>query len=1007
MTGSVSPTEWEGTLVHRIDKIAQGSPQVLALKDGLGNSLNYTQMASRANVIAGALSDLHIGEGSKVGVLQEPSTDWICSMLAILRLGAVYVPLDPHVTTMRLAAIVKDCEPSAILTDNTNERDLPLLQSSSVKVNVSKLSSRSKDKAIPNISKDDSTMTILYTSGSTGTPKGTVMKHEIFRNHVETVTNAWISKINNIVSLQQSSFSFDMSLVQIFWPLCSGGSVYVVPQSDRGDSAAISNIISSENISITAATPSEYISWIRFGNSDVLRKSPWTLGISGGEKVTQNLAQVFQDLQKPGFRLMNCYGPTEITFFSHFSELSFADDNEWARTTASLASWSNYSTYIVDSNLRPVPAGVPGEVVIGGMGVASGYLNMKELTAQRFLPDNFASNDFIGQDWTTMHLTGDKGRLQPDGSLLLEGRIAGDTQIKLRGLRMDLQDIEASIISSSGGQILHTVVSVRKSQQADSEYLVGHVEFSPSYSIKNSDAFIRSLLVELPLPQYMRPSLIIPVERLPRTNSGKIDRLSVNALALPQQNQRDESSQKLNDTESKILQLWEDVLTKEVIGHFSVDTQSDFFQVGGSSLLLVQLQSRIKETFSIDLPLVQLFDVSTLGKMAAKIHTQQYPNDSSLALQVAPENVNGAFSRPPSDDGYVDLGAELTFPSSLAASTADDLIDWDEEVSLSSSLEGFTILGANEPRAVVFTGSTGFLGKAILQRLVATPSIEKVYCIAVRPNSPRSHPVFSSPKVLVYTGDQSLPLLGLSPSEATSIMSDADTIIHNGADVSFLKTYSSLRKTNLESTKQLAEWAVIHALQFHYISTSSVTYLSGQESYPSASVRNFKPPVNGSNGYIASKWASEVYLEKMNQEFGMPLVIHRPSSITGPGASETDVMSSVLKYSKMLHAIPKSDYIRGYFDFISLSKAADEIVESVRGGIEDVGTRYVFESGELQVETGSMKTSLEMQTGESVVELSIPEWVKRAEILGLNGMVAAFLNSAATQGLLMTKLIKD
>lgn len=915
------------------------------------------------------------------------------------------MPLDPWLTTMRLAAIVKDCQPDVILTDNKNEGDFWLLKPQCNMVNVSKISSRSRNKTIPNSSREDSTMTILYTSGSTGTPKGVVLKHATIRAHVETETNTLISKVKEVIFLQQACFGFDMSLTQILCPLCWGGSIYVVPQSSRGDPVAISNIISSENISMTGATPSEYISWIRFGKVDELRKSPWALAISGGELVTPSLAQAFRDLHKSGLQVMNCYGPTEITFFSHLSEFLFAND-AWDATNSPLVPWFNYSTYIVDSSLRPVPVGVPGEVAISGMGIASGYLNMKDLTSQRFLPDNFASDYFIAQGWDTIHLTGDRGRLRPDGSLLLEGRIAADTQIKLRGLRVDLQDIEATIVSSSQGRILHAIVSVRRSQPAGPEFLVGHVQLSPDHSLKDTKAFIKNISLELPLPQYMRPALIIPVEKLPRNTSGKIDRLSIKSLPLAQQHS-DDSFQILNETESQLLQLWEDILTAEIIGHFTVNSQSDFFQVGGSSLLLIQLQALIKKTFSVDLPLVQLFDASTLGKMAVKIHNLQHSN-GTLPPSLKIPTISNTTPRLSTTGESIDSDVEASHSALLATSNPGDSIDWETEVSpSSSSLETSIVLGANVPRAVVLTGSTGFLGKAILRELVSTPSIEKIYCIAVRPSSQRSDPLFSSPKVLVYTGDQSLPLLGLTSSEAASILSDSDTIIHNAADVSFLKTYSSLRKINVESTKQLADWAVIHGLQFHYISTASVTYLSGQESYRSISVRDFKPPVNGSNGYIASKWASEVYLERMNLEFGMPLVIHRPSSITGPGAPETDVMSSLLKYSKMLHAIPKSDYIKGYFDFISLEKAAYEIVNSVQQGIEDVGARYVFESGELQIESEGMKKSMEIQTGESFVELSILDWVKRAEILGLNNMVAAFLNGVTTQGLLLTKLVKD
>jgi hybrid polyketide synthase/nonribosomal peptide synthetase ACE1 len=991
MIGFVSPPKWSGTLLHRIDEITKTYSHAPALKDGLGNLLTYSNMFARINTIAVSLLNLGVGEGSIVGVFQEPSTDWICSILAILRLGAIYVPLDPRMTTMRLAAIVKDCKPGFILVDDVNEKDLPLIKSQSKMVNVSQLAPNSSTKTIPNASKADSPMTILYTSGSTGKPKGIVMGHANIRDHVETVTKAWISKMDQVIGLQQSSLGFDMSLVQIFWPLCSGGSVYVAPQSVRGDPVEISKIISFENISLTTATPSEYIGWIKFGDSNALQKSPWTLGISGGEKITQSMTQVFRDLNKSDFRLINCYGPTETTFFSHFSELSFEKAYEWDHTSSTLAPWTNVSTYVVDSNLQPVPIGVPGEIAIGGMGVASGYLNMKEMTSRHFLPDAFASEKFRAQGWDTMHLTGDSGRLRPDGTLLLEGRIVGDTQIKLRGLRIDLQDVEAAIIQSAHGRVLNTIVSVRQTKPSDPEFLVAHIEISPDDSPQDSDVFVRKLLADLPLPQYMRPALIIPVLRLPRTDSGKIHRSEV--AVLPLQKEQDPSTnvpRTFNQTEIELLRLWEEVLTKEVMGHFTVDSQSDFFQVGGSSLLLVSLRSLIKKTFLIDLPLVQLFDVSTLGRMAAKIQTQQYPNDivgSSIAAETL-TNAEEAVFNPP-------------------ATSTPDSINWEAEVSIPSSLPASTVLGVNEPRVVILTGATGFLGKALLRRLVSTHSIEKVYCIAVRPNSSRSDPVFSSSKVLIYTGDQSAPLLGLTPSESNSILSEADTIIHNGADVSFLKVYSSLRKPNVESTKQLANWAVNFGLQFHYISTASVTYLSGQESYPSVSMRNFPPPSDGSNGYIASKWASEIYLEKINQEFGLPLIVHRPSSITGLGASETDVMSSLLKYSKILRAIPKSEYIHGYFDFISVEKAATEIVELVQSGIEEMDTRYVFMSGEVQIRSEDMKTAMEMQTGDSVVELEMKDWVERAQVVGMNGMVGAFLDGSAGQALLMTKLVKD
>ncbi|PYH42430.1 PKS-NRPS hybrid synthetase psoA [Aspergillus saccharolyticus JOP 1030-1] len=962
--GVATPLHWRGTLVHRIDEVAIHSAQASAIKDGVGNDWTYQQMSDRIHKIAHALSQAGVGDRSKVGVFQQPSAEWICSMLAILRLGGIYIPLDPRVATNRLESIINDCQPSVVLTDTTTHPTLQSFDSKLQLIDITRLPSPAPDRKphIADMSTEDSIMAILYTSGSTGTPKGVVMKHAIFRNHVETVNHAWIEGLAPVRGLQQSSFSFDMSLVQIFWPLCAGGSVYIVPQSARGDPLALSHIISSEKLSLTAATPTEYLSWVQYGDPESLRQSAWKLSIVGGEQVTPALLAALRQVNKADLRAINCYGPTETTFFSHIAELDWQHAKD---AQISLAPWANYATYILDANREPLPVGVPGEVAIGGMAVASGYLNHKDATQQRFVPDQFAPEDWIERGWSQMHLTGDRGRLQPDGRLLLEGRIAGDTQIKLGGLRIDLQDIEATIVRSSPGRVLHAIVTRRE----DPDLLVAHVELSRQADRAATQESLRQLVASLPLPQYMRPALIFPVKSLPRTPSGKIDRRSVQQISLPQirQTKASDMPPPVEDTRSRLLQLWEEVLTAQVLDHFPVDSQSDFFQVGGSSLLLMRLQALIKTAFAVDIPFAQLFDASTLGGMTSKIHSLRYPDQ-----------------------------------------TPTTVVDWAIETTTPSEDPPFTLLGAQRPRAVVLTGATGFLGRALLRQLISTPSIEKVTCIAVRATSSHSDPVFSSPKVVLYHGDQSLPDLGLAPSDRETICASADAIIHNGADVSFLKSYASLRTVNVESTKRLAAWAVRHGLQFHYISTGAVTALTGQAECPAISVRDYPPPTDGSNGYIASKWASEVYLERLSARYGMPLVVHRPASIIGPGAAETDVMGALLKYSTMMQAVPHGEYIRGYLDFISVDRAATEIVDRVQAGVTDVDVQYVFESGELQIASEELKPRMEKLTGERFVGLAMEEWVRRALVLGLNPMVAAFLQGAAGgPGILMTRLVKE
>ncbi|PWY81896.1 putative hybrid NRPS/PKS enzyme [Aspergillus heteromorphus CBS 117.55] len=990
--GAFRSPNWKGTLIDRIDELAAVHAHAPAVSDGHGHQLIYDQMNERVNAIAHALSHAGVGDRSKVGVFQDASTDWVCSLLAVLRLGAIYVPLDPRVVSNRLASILDDCRPTVLLTDATTHAAVPASHSTVKQIDVSQVAMRVNQPICPNVSTEDSVMAILYTSGSTGVPKGVVMKHSVFRNHVETVHQEWMSSLSVVRALQQSSFSFDMSLVQILWPLCAGGTVYVVPQSARGDPVAITKLVASEKVTVTAATPTEYISWVQYGDQEALRQSAWALGICGGEKVTASLTGALRQVQHPGFRVFNCYGPTEVTFFSHMAELTgLSDDGDYdGENSTALTPWANYATYILDTNHKPLPVGVPGQVAVGGMGVASGYLNLKDFTQERFVPDHLAPTTWIEHGWTMMHLTGDRGRLQPNGTLLLEGRMEGDTQIKLRGLRVDLQDIEATIEHASQGRILHAVVS----RCEESDILVAHVELPPSVSHPNTEEYLQQLLVELPLPQYMRPTLCIPINQLPRTASGKIDRRATQAMAerlAPQPSRSDLPDDTTDETVSRLLKLWEEILPSEVMGRFTVESTSDFFHVGGSSLLLMRLQALIQDTFSIDMPLVNLFDASTLGGMAATIDAR-LPRPAT-ATDIAEASV-----------------LKTAKPVRESAPLHGTRIDWEAETAIPSGLPSSIVLGAHAPRAVILTGSTGFLGRALLRELVASPSIEKVYCIAVRATSSPSDPVFASAKVVVYEGDQSQPALGLAAADLARILAAADAIIHNGADVSFLKSYSSLRQVNVDSTKQLATWAVQYGLPFHYISTASVATLSGQPTWPvSASLRHFPPAPDGSNGYIASKWASERYLERMSVRYGLPLMIHRPSSLTGADAADTDVMGALLRYSKMLRAIPQADTaLRGVFDFISVQRAAREIVDTVRLGVLDPEVRYAFQGGEMQIETGpQLRPRMEALTGDPFEVWTMQEWLRRAEVLGLNPMVATFLHSAAGREILMTRLVPE
>ncbi|KAI0109876.1 putative hybrid NRPS/PKS enzyme [Daldinia grandis] len=1010
--GPVYVHAWPQTLPHRIDLMIQKYNTKAALVEASTGpnpspSLTYGQMNSRVNSIAIALSQngQHVMYGTIIGVFLEPGVDWICSLLAVLRLGAIYVPLDPRTGLNRLASIVKDCKPSMLLVNDSTEAELECFESVRIRLNIDQVAITTS-AAVPNAARPNCTAAIMYTSGSTGAPKGIVMNHETFRNNIEIMTTESYFREGQDVLLQQSSYSFDMSLSQTFLALANGGTLYVVPKQLRGDSVAISAIIATQGITFTIATPSEYVSWIRHGQMADLSRSSWMLAQTGGEPVSKTLTNAFQEVGKAGLKLIDCYGPTEITFCSNSREVDYwSDTMEKPQDCANgndvtgLKTWPNYSIYIVDTNMKAVPVGIPGEVLIGGAGVVAGYLH-SELNARGFARNGFASAEFLASGWSRLHRTGDFGRLsRADGSLLLQGRIASDTQVKLRGLRIDLRELEAAIIEAAEGKVVDVAVTVRESEATGSDILVAFATMATAPSEDDEGDGGNELIQiidKLPLPPYMRPSAIFHVAKLPTSASNKVDRAALKSLTLRQGSHNLDRTRNttlphhsLSDTESRVRQLWEDVISVDVLSQYKITRESDFFHVGGNSMYLIRLRAALEKEFSIhNMSLFQLFDASTLGNMASLV--LQWTHDGSTV-------VNG--------------------------SKEEKAIDWEEETELlpspvrnpASKQQFFT-----QPEVVILTGATGFLGRAILKRLVEDGVVRKIHCLAVR-NPKRIYEQFSSlfksPQVVVHAGDLTLQNFGLEDEQQLlDIFAEAHVVVHNGADVGFMKSYSSLKSANVDATKELVRLSLPHKLSFHYVSTAAVTHLTGEQSFEQRSVGLYPPPSSPSElqakvgGYLATKWASERYLDKVSDRCELPIWIHRPSSITGEGAPETDLMSNMLAYSRTTRLVPDTSSWSGWIDMVSVERVAMQIADQVYEDYSWPGNvKYLYESGEKEILLSDMRGVLERENsdGSKIETVTMGEWVSRAQEKGLNPLLGEYLRRVDGTPLFFPRLIRE
>ncbi|MBE3042956.1 SDR family oxidoreductase [Candidatus Bathyarchaeota archaeon] len=578
-----------------------------------------------------------------------------------------------------------------------------------------------------------------------------------------------------------------------------------------------------------------------------------------------------------------------------------------------------------------------------------------------------------------------------DGCLILRGRIEGSTQIKLAGIRVDLQDIEATILQACPG-VSQVVVSARRSSESEDStpFVVAFVVLSNTGAQPSEKArILEDLPRSLPLPQHLKPAVAVGVDHLPVNSSHKLDRRAVDGWPLPMLAEDAQGPSHNGDDldtgfEVALRQLWQEALP-EGVGYRrgqSINGSSDFFHVGGSSLGLINLQGLIKERLGLSMSLYKLFQNSTLKAMGALLH-----------------------------------GQEATVTESNPA------IDWEREVALPSDLTQQSDTGAqttaarHEIKTIALTGATGFIGREILRRLLADDRISSVYCLAVRKEKSDLPTLFNHPKVVVYRGDLRAPRLGLSEEDVAATFGGdggVQAVIHAGADVSFLKTYHTLRLVNVASTRELVRLAAPRRLPLHFISSATVARLAleaGRSSFGRESVAGYPPATARAaveGGYVSAKWVSEVLLERAAKNLGLPVWIHRPTSVSGEDASELDLMSNITKYVQETKAIPNTREWSGGFDFVSVQSVGRDVVREVLDNAVLGGeVRYQFQSGEVEIGGDEMQSILELGTGASFEVLPLAQWIERAEKAGLNHLLALYLRRAAEGQLLIPKLLKD
>ncbi|GKZ54184.1 putative Hybrid PKS-NRPS biosynthetic cluster [Aspergillus niger] len=889
--GPVLDHPWSGCLTKRIRKTITTYPADLAIKDGSGMRLTYETMHSRSLSIMQILLEAGVSFGTPVAVACGPSVDTVCTLLAIWWIGAIYMPVDLMQGHQRLAHIIDASRPAAIVCKGPlgqleTSHIAPVIQLPQV---LQPTTLGHQDYADEN-----SPAALLHTSGSTGVPKGVLLSHRNLRCHFNATEQAF--PIDRQVVLQHSSHSFDAGLFQILLALLHGGTLVIT--NNLKEPGQLAELMLREHVSVVTAVPSEYALWIGEAGELLSELGSWRFAFCVGEKLSRATIQAFVSLGLPDLTLINAYGPCETTMACTMGVIDYERVDGDSQSVSIGEPLSSYGIAILNPQLKSVPQGWPGEICIAGAAVALGYLDVKDEEGR-----------FVELDGVRLYRTGDRGRLREDGSLEYLGRVDGDSQLKLRGIRLELDEISNALLQASAGALLDAATIAKG--DPDDLYLVSFVVLSRAVEIEdNIDLFIKQLLDTVALPPHAKPAQVSIVTRIPLTSSGKVDRKALGRLPVGQSGSPSEQPV-LEIIEQKLLEMWKEYLPSTGL---PITRETSFFELGGNSLRLLKLQARIRRVTGISIPITELFQSSTLGEMARLAGT--------------------VVTRIRASSKAIDWGSETAIPDYL-----------DQIKPLPTQPNGAV-------REVLLTGATGYYGRAILEALVEIPSVARIHCIAIRPapdGSPRQELPVKSSKICLYSGDLSDPTCGLNAVDIDKLTRTVDCVIHNGADVSFVKPYAALRKANVLSTKYLFSLCLACRIPFHYISTASVTSLSERDTFSAASVAGFPPPSfnnDGHNplvsGYVASKWASEVFLERACARFSdlMPDVhIYRPTSITtassphespsDASAGNTNIIGAILDVSRFLHAVPDTRDWRGYIDLISLNGAVESLVRNI------------------------------------------------------------------------------
>ncbi|MBJ9978490.1 amino acid adenylation domain-containing protein, partial [Pseudomonas sp. S75] len=599
-------------LVHQLfeRQVARTPDQVAVVCTG--QTCTYAELNARANRLARYLRAQGVGPDSLVAVFVDRSIEMMVAILGTLKAGGAYCPVDPSYPLERIAYMLEDAAPKVILTQERHRAALPANLPPILVLDTQWASVESyaaDDLAdLPSLTMPDHLAYVIYTSGSTGKPKGAGVHHQGVVNLLSWYARDFALDQDDRF-LVVTSFSFDLTQKNLFASLLCGGRLCL--SEEPFDPDVILAEVESLQVTTLNLTPSAFYALVE-ADSAVGRLPSLRRVFLGGEPINMSRLLCLRE-RYPELELINSYGPTECSDVVAFYRL----DPDWRRYCNALLPIgqpiANTQLYIFDSHGQSLPIGVSGEILVGGDGVGRGYLNRPVLNEDRFIADPFS-----GRVGSRLYRTGDLGYRQADGAIVYQGR--DDHQVKIRGFRIELGEIEAQL--NRFPHVKASVVIARQDHQGDKR-LVAYITADDGQTIEIES--LRTAIKSI-LPDYMRPSAYVLLDRMPLTPSGKLDRLSlpvpafsdlqVTAYVPPE-----------GGLEIALAEVWQDILGVEKVGR-----HDDFFELGGHSLLAMQMNGRIRQKLNHEVRLKDVFEYATIERLATRLHKTTHPCGLSIAV---------------------------------------------------------------------------------------------------------------------------------------------------------------------------------------------------------------------------------------------------------------------------------------------------------------------------------------------------------------------------------------